>query len=902
MRREVLTMKAAEVGDRFRSFFQARDHAVVPSAPLVYNDPTLLFVNAGMVPFKPYFLGAEQAPWKRAVSVQKCVRTIDIEEVGKTTRHGTFFQMNGNFSFADYFKADAIAWAWELVTNDQAHGGYGFDPASVWVTVLGPGLHPDYPDGDVEAIELWRAQGVPDDHIQPRGLKDNYWSMGVPGPGGPCSEINIDRGPAYGTDGGPEADEDRYLEIWNLVFQTENLSDVRAKDDFTVAGPLPSKNIDTGMGLERVALLLQGVDNMYEIDQMYPVIERACQLAGKHYGKDHTDDVRLRVVADHVRSSLMLMTEGVVPGNEAREYVLRRLMRRSIRSMRLLGVDAGVLTELLSVSRDAMADSYPEVLQRWPRIAEVATAEDEAFARTLASGTAIFDTAVSEAKSRGTTTLAGDQAFQLHDTYGFPIDLTLEMAAEQGLTVDRDRFTTLMQEQRDRSKADAKAKKGGLKSTDAYRELRAGGETPFLGYTDLTVDTKVRGLIVDGRVVQRADAGDTVEVVLAETPFYAESGGQDSDGGVIKSAAGTWAVTDVQHGVPGLTVHTVTLDAPLTVGDAVTAEVDAAQRRGACQAHSATHVLHGALLELAGEGAVQAGSYNRPGYLRFDFSSPQGLSPQLVAEIEERCNIALRDDLPVIQSTMKLEDAKAIGAQAMFGEKYPPIVRVIEMGGAWSRELCGGTHVASTSQIGLLSVLSEASIGAGTRRVEALVSTDAFQHMAAERALVSQISSLLRVPTDQAAERVGKLLAELKTAQKTIDELRAAQIMSGAAKLVDDAQDIGGVALVTSSAFGVPPDQARQLAIEVRDRLGTRAGVVAIAGGTAGKPSLVVATTQAARERGCSASRLVQVGTALLGGHGGGKDDLAQGGGTDESTIGHALAAIEVAVRHVTQL
>ena len=890
-------MKAADVGDRFVRFFEGKGHVRVPSAPLVYNDPTLLFVNAGMVPFKPYFTGLEPAPWKRAVSVQKCLRTLDIEDVGKTTRHGTFFQMNGNFAVADYFKPDAIAWAWELVTGSQTSGGYGFSPADVWVTVLGPGFHPGYPEGDIEAKKLWLAQGVPEDHIQGRGLKDNYWSMGVPGPGGPCSEIYIDRGPSYGRDGGPEADEDRYLEIWNLVFQTESLSKVRAKDDFDIAGLLPSKNIDTGMGVERVALLLQGVDTMYEIDQVFPVIERASELSGKRYGANHDDDVRFRVVADHIRSSLMLMTEGIVPGNEAREYVLRRLLRRSIRSMRLLGVDGAVLTELLAVSRDVMKAGYPEVEAKWARTAELAATEDATFARTLASGTAIFDLAAADAKKNGATALPGDKVFQLHDTYGFPIDLTLEMAAEQGLGVDRDRFAELMQEQRRRSKADAKAKKGGAKDIDAYQQLRAAGETPFVGYTDLSVPTTVRGLVRDGQVVAQAEPGDTVEVVLAETPFYAESGGQDSDEGVIMGPSGEWAVADVQRPVPGLVVHTLTLDAPLALGDAVEARVDALARRGACQAHTATHVLHAALLELVGQGATQAGSYNRPGYLRFDFAATSGLSPQLVAEVEERCNIALRDDLPVTQATMKLDDAKALGAQAMFGEKYPPMVRVIGLGDGWSLELCGGTHVASSAQIGLITLLSESSIGAGTRRVEALVSTDAFAHLAAERALVSQIGGLLHVPPDQAAERVGKLIGELKAANKTIEDMRTAQIVASADALAREAVDVGGVAVVTAPAPGLTPDQIRQLALAVRDRLGSRAGVVAVAGGDAAKPAIVVATTAAARDRGLKAGALLRVGAEALGGKGGGKDDLAQGGGVDGAAVPAALEAVGAAVR-----
>ncbi|MCL2489425.1 MAG: alanine--tRNA ligase [Propionibacteriaceae bacterium] len=890
-------MKAAEVGERFLRFFENRAHVRVPSAPLVYNDPTLLFVNAGMVPFKPYFIGLEPAPWKRAASIQKCVRTLDIEDVGKTTRHGTFFQMNGNFAIADYFKKGAIEYAWDLVTGDQASGGYGFSPDDVWVTVLGPGYHADYPDGDIEARKLWLAQGVPTSRIQNRSLKDNYWNMGVPGPGGPCSEIYIDRGPKFGRDGGPEADEDRYLEIWNLVFQTENLSAVRAKDDFDIAGPLPSRNIDTGMGLERVALLLQGVDNMYEIDQVFPVIERACELSGRKYHANHDDDVRLRVVADHVRSSLMLMTEGIVPGNEGREYVLRRLMRRSIRSMRLLGVDRAVLTELLAVSRDVMQPSYPEIGAKWHRIAELADAEDATFARTLASGTALFDVAVADAKTQGVAALSGDKAFLLHDTYGFPIDLTLEMAAEQGLSVDREGFAKLMQEQRNRSKADAKTKKGALVSTKAYQQLRAAGETPFLGYTDLSVPTTVRGLVLDGQIVTHANPGDTVEIVLAETPFYAEAGGQDSDAGIIKADGRTWQVSDVQAPVPGLVVHTVTLDAPLAVGEAVDAEVDEMARRGARQAHSATHVLHAALLELVGEGAVQAGSYNRPGYLRFDFAASSGLSPQQVGEIEQRCNIALRDDLAVTSSIMKLEDAKALGAQAMFGEKYPPMVRVIDMGQGWSLELCGGTHVGSSSQIGLITLLSESSIGAGTRRIEALVSTDAFAHLAAERALVNQIGALLHVPPEQAAERVAKLIGDLKAAHKTIGTIEAARATASADSYVRDAINVEGVAFAPAQAPGLTTDQARQLALTVRDKFGSRAGVVAIIGGEPDKPGLVVAATSSAQARGLKAGSLVRVGAGVLGGKGGGKDDLAQGGGTNGDAASAALTAIEAAIR-----
>ncbi len=883
-------MKAAEIGRRFVDFFAAREHTVVPSASLLYNDPTLLFVNAGMVPFKPYFTGAEPAPFRRAVSMQKCVRTLDIEDVGRTTRHGTFFQMLGNFSFGDYFKAEAIEWAWQLVTSSQAEGGFGFDPDTIWVTVLGPGLHPQYPNGDEEAVARWRSVGVPAERIQARGLKDNYWHMGVPGPGGPCSEIYVDRGPAYGPDGGPDADEDRFLEIWNLVFQTEDLSAVRAKDDFDVARQLPSQNIDTGAGLERIAFLLQGVDNMYETDEVFPVIARASELTGRRYGASGEDDVRLRVIGDHVRSSLMLMTDGVAPGNEARGYVLRRLLRRSIRSMRLLGHQGESLTDLLEVSRQVMHTSYPDIDDQWARIVDIAAAEEQSFTRTLHAGTALFDLAAGETRAADSGVLPGDKAFQLHDTFGFPIDLTLEMAAEQGLAVDQERFRALMAEQRQRAKADARAKKGGVVNTEAYQVLRAAGETAFLGYTELRAETRVRGLVVDGQSVTSATAGSVVEVVLAETPFYAEAGGQDSDAGVLLTPAGEVRVLDVQRPVPGLIVHKVEVSTELAVGDAVTAVVDGFNRRGACQAHSATHVIHAALRELVGSSATQAGSYNKPGYLRFDFSATKGLSPQLRAEIEERCNIAIRDDLAVSANQMRLEEAKALGAMAMFGEKYPPVVRVVEMGGAWSRELCGGTHVEHSSQIGMLTLLGEQSIGSGARRVEALVSTDAFAHMAAERALVSQLTDLLKVQPDQLGDRVESMIAELKSAQKTIAELRMVQLTASLAGIVEQSRDIGGVKVAAKVVPGADGSDLRTLAIATRDRFGTQpAAVLLVSDGP--KPSVVVATTQGARNRGVRAGDLVRVVAAELGGKGGGKDDLAQGGGTDGTAAQRAVDA-----------
>ncbi|HET9872110.1 MAG TPA: alanine--tRNA ligase [Propionibacteriaceae bacterium] len=884
-------MLTAEIRRRFLDFFANRGHEVVPSAPLLYNDPTLLFINAGMVPFKQYFTGAETAPYDRATSVQKCVRTLDIEEVGKTTRHGTFFQMNGNFSFGDYFKAEAISYAWELITKSQEAGGLGFDPDKVWVTVL---------HSDDEAASLWaNIAGLPEERIQRRGVLDNYWHMGVPGPGGPCSEIYIDRGAAYGPDGGPIVDEDRFLEIWNLVFMSEELSAVRRKDDFDTLGDLPRKNIDTGMGLERVAYLMQGVDNLYEIDEVFPVIQRAAELAGKRYGVNHDDDVRLRVVADHVRSGLMLIGDGVSPGNEARGYVLRRLLRRSIRSMRLLGVDEPVLGELLPVSRDLMAHSYPEVRNDWARISDIAYGEEEAFRRTLTAGTQIFDLAVAKVKASQQDTLTGERAFQLHDTYGFPIDLTLEMAAEQGLAVDEAGFRALMAEQRNRAKADAKSKKGSGITTEVYATLRAAGETPFTGFETLTGESAVRGIVVDGELRDVALPGQDIELVLEETPFYPESGGQSGDRGTLTVDGTTVSVYDVQRPVKGLVVHKVKVgDAAVRVGQGVRSAVDRDWRLGACQAHSATHVIHEALHEILGPTALQAGSFNRPGYLRLDFSWNHAVNDAQRSRIEELSNSAIRADLGVSASLMPLADAKALGAMALFGEVYGDIVRVVDMGDGWSRELCAGTHVAQSSQVGLLAVTSESSVGSGLRRVEAFVGMDAFQHLARERALVMGLADTLKVQPDQLADRVAKMVTQLKDAEREIAALRSKNLLTTIDPILAKSHDMWGVAYLAHHAAGVSAGDLRTLAIEVRNRVADRAAVICLIGGTSEKPAVVVATTEGARNRGIRAGELVTIASQSLGGRGGGKDDLAQGGGNDASQIPAALTAVEHAIGH----
>ncbi|RBY88306.1 alanine--tRNA ligase [Blastococcus sp. TF02A-26] len=888
-------MQTAEIRRRFLDHFAARGHTVVPSASLVSPDPSLLFTVAGMVPFIPYLTGREPAPYPRATSVQKCVRTLDIEEVGKTTRHGTFFQMNGNFSFGDYFKEGAIQHAWDLVTGRVEDGGLGFDPERIWVTV--------YLDDD-EAAEAWaRIAGLPAERIQRLGMEDNYWSTGAPGPAGPCSEIYVDRGPEYGPDGGPAVDRagDRFLEIWNLVFMQYERGAGEGKD-FPILGELPKKNIDTGMGLERVAFLLQGVDNMYEIDEVAPVLRRAAELAGVTYGAKHDDDVRLRVVADHVRSGLMLIGDGVTPGNEGRGYILRRLLRRAVRSMKLLGVDEATLPELLPVSRDAMGASYPELVTDFARISSVAYAEEEAFRRTLTSGTALFDTAVREAKSQGTPSLSGEQAFSLHDTYGFPIDVTLEMAAEQGVTVDEAGFRALMQQQRDRARADARAKRTGSVDVLAYRRILAEhGPTDWLAYETLRTDSRVLAVVSELTDSDGAETvagpGEVTRVVLDRTPFYAESGGQVADAGVLTWDGGRAEVLDVQRPVKGLVAHQVrVLEGELRAGVTLTAEVDREWRLSACQAHSGTHVVHAALREVLGPQALQSGSYNRPGYLRLDFAWQGALSTQQRTDIEDVANAAVRADHAVSASWMTLPEAQAIGALALFGETYSEQVRVVEIGGPWSRELCGGTHVRGSAQIGTLALTGESSVGSGARRVEAAVGLEGFRYLARERDLVRQLGELLKAPTDGLVDRVSGILARQRETDRELAELRAQQSVAAAGTLAAGATDVDGVAVVTGALEGLDGGDLRTLALDVRGRLGERPAVVLLASQSGGKVALVAALTPAAQERGLSAGDLIKQTAPVVGGRGGGKADVAQGGGTDPGGIPAALAAGEQAV------
>ncbi|MCQ4044203.1 alanine--tRNA ligase [Streptantibioticus rubrisoli] len=881
-------MESAEIRRRWLRFFEERGHTVVPSASLIADDPTLLLVPAGMVPFKPYFLGEVKPPFPRATSVQKCVRTPDIEEVGKTTRHGTFFQMCGNFSFGDYFKEGAIKLAWELLTTSQEDGGYGLEPEKLWITV--------YQEDD-EAERIWREViGVPAERIQRLGMGPNFWSMGVPGPCGPCSEINYDRGPEFGVEGGPAVNDERYVEIWNLVFMQYERGEGSGKEDFPILGDLPNKNIDTGLGLERLAMILQGVQNMYEIDTSRMIIDKATELTGVHYGAAHSSDVSLRVVADHIRTSVMLIGDGVTPGNEGRGYVLRRIMRRAIRNMRLLGAVQPTVGELVDTVIKAMSPQYPELAEDRKRIETVALAEENAFLKTLKAGTNILDTAVTETKAAGGSVLPGDKAFLLHDTWGFPIDLTLEMAAEQGLSVDEEGFRRLMKEQRERAKADAKAKKTGHADLSAYREVAdTSGSTVFTGYTDYEGEATVVGLLVDGIPSPAAVEGDEVEVVLDRTPFYAEGGGQLADTGRIRLDSGAVVeVRDVQQPVLGVSVHKgVVQVGEVTVGAGAYAAIDLTRRRAIARAHSATHLTHQALRDALGPTAAQAGSENSPGRFRFDFGSPAAVPGTVLSDVEQKINEVLARELDVTAEVMSMAEAKKQGAIAEFGEKYGERVRVVTIGD-FSKELCGGTHVHNTAQLGLVKLLGESSIGSGVRRVEALVGADAYKFLAREHTVVSQLTELVKGRPEELPDRISGMLSKLREAEKEIEKYRAEKVLQAAAGLAQGAEDVKGIALVTGTVpDGTGADDLRKLVLDVRQRItGGRPAVVALFTVANGRPLTVIATNEAARERGVKAGELVRAAAKTLGGGGGGKPDIAQGGGQNPQAVGEAIEAV----------
>ena len=863
-------MEGSEIRRRFLSFFEERGHTVVPSASLVPSDPSLLLTTAGMVPFKPYFLGQQTPPYARATSAQKSFRTTDLDLVGHTDRHLTFFEMLGNFSFGDYFKEQAVAYAWELVTER-----FGIEPKRVWATVF---------ETDDEGEEIWTAH-LPRERIVRRGKKDNFWDMGVAGPCGPCSEIYVDRGPDHGREGGPAVDEDRYLEIWNLVFMQNECN-----AQIEVAGNLPTKNIDTGMGLERMALVMQDASSAFETDLLRPLLSEAERLADRPYGDDPTADVSLRLLAEHGRATSFLIADGVVPSNEGRGYVLRRMLRRVVSHARRLGVEGEVLAPFVEGAVERFGDAYPELVEQKAFILQVAASEEEHFGRTLSQGMTLFEEEVEKARAGGSGRFPGDAAFLYHDTYGFPIELTVELAREHGLEVDRETFERLMDEQRKRAR---EATKVGADREALIEGARAAGPTEFLGYAELTADARVAWLVEKGERRDVAEEGRTVEVILDRTPFYAEGGGQVGDVGTIRTESGILEVEDAFPGPGEVIVHRAQVSrGEVRIGQEAEAAVDAGRREATARSHTGTHVIHWTLRHLLGEHARQAGSLVAPGRLRFDFNHFEGLSRDLLEEVEATANARLAEDAPVRAYETTFEYARSQGAIALFEETYGDMVRVVEVG-EYSVELCGGTHVARTGEVTLVVVASEGSVGSGLRRIEALVGPDALAYVTAERRLLEELAAILGT-TDpaQAPERARRAMARVKELESELGVLRRRQAGERIEELLGAAKDVAGVALVVSRVDG-DPGALREMALRLRDRQQSAAGAAVLATSDGKKATLVASVTPPLLERGVTAPALLEEAARTVGGGAGGKDHLAFAGGGRPQAIEEALAGIE---------
>ncbi|HSQ36770.1 MAG TPA: alanine--tRNA ligase [Acidimicrobiia bacterium] len=862
----------AEIRRAFLDFFRERDHTVVPSASLIPVDPTLLLTNAGMVPFKPYFLGEQRPPYRRAASVQKCLRTIDIDIVGTTSRHATFFEMLGNFSFGDYFKEKAIPWAYEFVTEHL-----GLDPEVLWFTIF---------EDDEEAAAIWiDGVGVRPDRLQ-RGsaAQGTFWQMGVPGPCGPSSEIFVDRGPAFGPGGGPieggEAAEHRFIEVWNLVFM-QNLQD----EPYHVVGDLPSRNIDTGMGLERAAMVMQGVDSIFETDLVRPVLSAAERLTGTAYGAAGGSDVALRLLADHGRGLTFLIADGVVPSNEGRGYVLRRLVRRAVRHAWALGATDLVTPGLVEATVEVLGGAYPALVEGRDGILETAEREEVRFRRTLEGGYTLLEKEFDGLEAGAV--VPGSVAFRLHDTYGFPVELTAEIAAERGFGLDRTGFTAEMEAQRRRARA---AWKGGPDEAGApvYREiLDRSGPTEFVGYERLDEVGRILSIVREGEAVEEAEAGQLVELYLDRTPFYAESGGQVGDTGSLATASGRARVDDTQLPVHGLHGHHAeVIEGTLRVGQEARLSVDRDRRERIRKSHTGTHVLHWALRRILGQHVQQAGSLVEPGRFRFDFSHYAGVGAEEMAAVEEAANERVIENARVAVFEVSRDEAAEMGALAFFGEKYGERVRVVEAGD-FSRELCGGTHVPATGQIGPVVVVNESSIGSNVRRVEAYTGSHAFRYLSDLRAELLGVAGHLRVRPDAAAAAAGSLLARNRELEKRLAGYEDQARSGAAAALAEAAEEVGGARLVVASRVGLLPDELRALAIQVRDRLGR--GLVVLGAERDGKAGLVAAATRDLVQSGLSAAQVLAGAARLLGGGSSRDPELAQAGGPHGDRLGEAL-------------
>ena len=869
-------MDSRTVRERFLAFFAERGHERVPSASLVPNDPTLMLTNAGMNQFKPYFLGQQTPPFKRAASCQRCMRAggkhNDIDSVGRTARHLTFFEMLGNFSFGDYYKSEACRWGWELTTEV-----YGLDGDRIWPTVF---------ETDDEAFEIWRDEvGVPANRIIRMGKKDNFWSMGVAGPCGPCSELAYDLGDTYGaaSELGPAQNEDRYVEIWNLVFMQ---NDCNAQIE--PIAELPDKNIDTGMGLERVAMVLQGAPTVFETDILRGLIATAEDLTSTPYGKDDRADVSLRILADHARSVSFMLADGVLPSNEERGYVLRLIMRRAIRQARLLGHEGPVLGALLDTTEQLMGDAYPELSTKRDLSLEVAVREEERFDATLKQGSNLLDTEVGRLRATGAQELAGDIAFRLHDTWGFPIDITTEIAAEAGLSVDRTEFDRLMAEQRDRARAARKGDDAGVVLDAAL--VSTNGPTEFLGYEHLATDGKIIAIVSHGAGSSVAGQGEEVDVVLDRTVFYAEGGGQVGDRGRLVGSGGAAEVMDTQRLLPGVTGHRVKVtNGELAVGDKVDMTVDQRWRTGAERAHTATHVLHWILRDRLGDHAHQAGSLVEPGRLRFDFNHFEALSKSQIDDISSELQERVLNDDEVRAYETTFDFAKSIGAMAFFGEKYGDFVRVVEVG-EYSKELCGGTHVPHTARIGVVAVLGEGSVGANLRRVEALVGEEGLAYLKKKATALDDVATMLRTSPDEVGDRIERLLVTQKQMEKTLETAQRKSAEADASELAQDAAVVGGAKLIVARR-DVGVDALRALAMSLKGTL--KSAVVVLGTAQEGRANLVCAVSKDLVDRGVSARDLLATGAQMLGGGAGGKPELSISGGSAADKLDDALRAVE---------
>ncbi|MFF5364754.1 alanine--tRNA ligase [Streptomyces scabiei] len=881
-------MRSTQIRHIFTDFFTSRGHHLVPSSPLVPEDPTLLLANAGMNQFKPYFLGETTPAFPRATSIQKCARTSDIDNVGRTTRHATFFEMMGNFSFGDYFKEEAIAFAWELLTE-----GYGLEKEKLWITV--------YKDDD-EAENIWRRIGVPASRIQRLGMEDNYWSMTVPGPCGPSSEAHYDRGPAFGKEGGPAVDGERYMELWNLVFMQSIRGEGPPKKDYPILGELDKKSIDTGLGLDRLAVILQDAQSVCTTDLLLPTYRTVQELAGREAPGEGEDKVSFQVVTEHARSIAFLIADGVLPAKDGRGYILRRLMRRAIRRARLLGIDGPILPAATASVVANLGDVWPELSAQATLIEQVAATEEESFTRTLTQGTRLLDAAISRTRDSGSAALPGETAFELADTYGFPVELTIETARAAGLTVDEDRFATLLNEQKQRAKAGGKAKTAeALKKLDTYRELSSAlPRTEFVGYEHLAAEATVTGLIVDGTVAPAAEAGDEVELVLDRSPFYAEAGGQIGDTGTLTMGDGTrLRITDTRYGLEGFRVHTArVLEGELRTGSDGQARVDAERRAGLMRSHSATHILHAVVMATLGDHSRQQGSLVEPDRLRFDFAHFTALTLEQLREIEQAVNGHVLHDPAVRVWHADRAEAEAAGAIALFGEKYGDTVRIVDIGD-FSRELCGGTHVAHGSQVGTFRLLSESSIGSNLRRVEALTGHGALAHIDTERRVLTELSGLLGSRPADAPDALRRRLEALASAQNELAHSRTAELGRQAADLAEHARPVGRGRLVVRQVTGLSPDELRTLAADTVSRIGTEAAIVILATERQGKALLVAAVSHSLHQGGTEASRLLTDAARIVGGGSGGRGPVANAGGR---AVEHLEQALAVAGREAERL